>query len=175
MTLSAPSDEPVTVLYRTGLGTAVAGQDFVAQRGTLTFAPGVTQQDILIEILGDTQLGARRDLRGASLHAERGGAARRYRGLSPSPMTMACRLRMSTTIEGHAGSPGSMVFEVRLLTAASQAVTVDYATADGSATAGVDYTATSGSLTFDPGDTVEVRHRQPGRGRREREPTRHSR
>jgi hypothetical protein len=34
---------------------------------------------------------------------------------------------------------------------ASQAVTVRYATADGSATAGADYTAAAGTLTFEPG------------------------
>ena len=35
-------------------------------------------------------------------------------------------------------------------------MTVDYATSDGTATAGADYTATSGTLTFDPGETAKT-------------------
>ena len=35
-------------------------------------------------------------------------------------------------------------------------VTVDYATSDGTATAGADYTATSGTLTFEPGRYAEL-------------------
>ena len=35
-------------------------------------------------------------------------------------------------------------------------MTVDYATSDGTAQAGVDYTATSGTLTFDAGDTEKT-------------------
>jgi hypothetical protein len=38
----------------------------------------------------------------------------------------------------------------------AQAVTVSYATADGSATAGADYTAASGSVTFQPGETTKT-------------------
>jgi hypothetical protein len=47
----------------------------------------------------------------------------------------------------------SVVFTISLDFAASASVTVDYATADGTAIAGVDYTATSGTLTFTPGET----------------------
>ena len=50
-------------------------------------------------------------------------------------------------------------FTVTLDRAASGTVTVDYATADGSATAGADYTGASGTLSFQPGErtrSVEV-------------------
>ena len=46
------------------------------------------------------------------------------------------------------------VFEIRLSEPSNTAITVDYATADGTARAGEDYTATSGSITFQPGQTV---------------------
>ena len=52
-----------------------------------------------------------------------------------------------------------LVFAVTLSRAASRALTVDYATSDGSAQAGVDYTAASGTLTFQAGEsskTIEV-------------------
>ena len=48
---------------------------------------------------------------------------------------------------------GSVGFLVTLSPAASGTVTVDYATVDGTAVADTDYTATSGTLTFAPGET----------------------
>ena len=67
--------------------------------------------------------------------------------------------RRSTAREG---TDDAVVFTVRLGRAASHAVTVDWASADGvgrwmgfapPATAGADYTASSGTLTFAPGQT----------------------
>ena len=48
---------------------------------------------------------------------------------------------------------GVLEFVVSLSTASSETVTVNYATADRTATAGSDYTAMSGVLTFAPGNT----------------------
>ena len=49
-----------------------------------------------------------------------------------------------------------LAFAVTLNRAATGTVTVDYATADGTARAGADYTATSGTLTFEPGETEKT-------------------
>ena len=54
------------------------------------------------------------------------------------------------------GTDESIGFAVTLDRAASGTVTVDYATADGSAKEGEDYTATSGSLTFQAGETAKT-------------------
>ena len=56
-------------------------------------------------------------------------------------------------VEGDAGTKEA-VFEVSLSRPSASSITLAYATSDGSATAGEDYTATSGSLTFDPGETT---------------------
>ena len=54
------------------------------------------------------------------------------------------------------GSGGATaVFAVTLSQAATTPVTVSYKTADGSAHAGTDYTATSGTLTFSPGTLLQ--------------------
>ena len=50
----------------------------------------------------------------------------------------------------------SVDFEVSLSGASASAVTVDYATADGTAAAGADYTTTSGTLTFASGETSKT-------------------
>ena len=63
------------------------------------------------------------------------------------------------TAEGAAVREGSGVpidFVVRLNDAASEPVRVSYATADGTATAGADYEAAAGTLTFAPGDTAKT-------------------
>ncbi len=49
-----------------------------------------------------------------------------------------------------------LAFAVTLDRAASGTLTVDYATSDGTATAGEDYTATSGTLSFQAGDTEKT-------------------
>ena len=57
-----------------------------------------------------------------------------------------------TVTEGNAGTTAA-TFTVTLSAAATFPVTVNYATANGTATAGSDYTAASGTLTFAPGQT----------------------
>lgn len=52
--LNTSSKTPVSVSYATSDGTAVAGLDYFATAGTLTFAPGVMSQVIHVGILGDT-------------------------------------------------------------------------------------------------------------------------
>ena len=51
------------------------------------------------------------------------------------------------------GANAVLVFAVALSRAASSQMTVDYATSDGTATAGADYTSTSGTLTIDAGSS----------------------
>ena len=60
-------------------------------------------------------------------------------------------IRDASVDEGDSGD-ATMRFTVTLSPAATGTVTVDWATADGTATAGTDYTAGNGSLTFDDGD-----------------------
>jgi hypothetical protein len=49
--LSTPATAPVTVQYATASGTAIAGSDFVATTGTLTFPPGSTTQTVSVSVL----------------------------------------------------------------------------------------------------------------------------
>jgi len=60
-----------------------------------------------------------------------------------------------TVTEGNSGTRNA-VFTARLSAASSQAVAVNYATANGSATAGSDYQFVSGTLTIPAGQTTET-------------------
>lgn len=51
--LSAPSSQTITVAYSTLDGTALAGLDYLATSGVLTFAPGVTTRTVAVAIVGD--------------------------------------------------------------------------------------------------------------------------
>lgn len=48
------------------------------------------------------------------------------------------------------------VFNVALMDASTNPITVDFATSDGTAIAGLDYSPTNGTLTFNPGDTNQT-------------------
>jgi hypothetical protein len=56
VTLSVAYDQAVTMSYRTVNGTATTGDnDYIAQLGTLTFAPGETTKTITIEVKADNK------------------------------------------------------------------------------------------------------------------------
>jgi hypothetical protein len=58
VTLSAAYDQAVTLSYRTVDNTAISSTgnaDYVANSGTLTFAPGETTKTITIEVKGDNK------------------------------------------------------------------------------------------------------------------------
>jgi subtilisin family serine protease len=58
-------------------------------------------------------------------------------------------------VEGNSGT-SQLQFTVSLSSASTSAVSVNYATANSSATAGSDYTAVAGTVTFNPGETSKV-------------------
>lgn len=71
----------------------------------------------------------------------------------PPPVTVS--IADVTVTEGNSGTKNA-AFNVTLSGPATTVVTVAYATANGTAQAGSDYTAVSGALTFNPGETKKV-------------------
>ena len=81
-------------------------------------------------------------------------------GTSPATTTVRVRNRDPLLRVANAtvreGPQAQLSFDVSLDRAAAVTVTVDYATSDGTATAGADYTATSDTLSFAAGETAKT-------------------
>jgi hypothetical protein len=154
VSLTAASGDPVTVNYATADGTAVAGTDYQAASGTLTFAPGQTSQTITVNAIG-TPLYAPTRTFTVDLSSPSGAGIAQGQGVGTivsSQQQPAVSIGGVYVTDVDSGTTPAN-FWVWLSGGSSQTVTVDYTTADGTALAGTDYVATSGTLTFAPGQT----------------------
>jgi uncharacterized repeat protein (TIGR01451 family) len=79
-------------------------------------------------------------------------------GPSPNDTSNYLTIGPGLSADDHAGSEGGATLDlsVELVGAVDHQVTVDYATADGTASAGQDYAAAAGTLTFAPGQTSQL-------------------
>jgi hypothetical protein len=155
VTLSAASNQTVTVHYATADGTArVSLGDYQATSGTLTYSPGQTTQTITVLVNGNT-LNESNETFFVNLSNSANAFLASSQGTgtinNDDPYPTLSVTNTSKTI-GTSGTT-KFAFNVSLSTASGQTVTVNYATADGTATAGSDYQATTGTLTFSPGQT----------------------
>ena len=153
VSLSAAYDEDVTVDYAAFDDTAVAGSDYLATAGTLRIPAGETSQTIRVPVIGDQSNEDDEDfyleLANPSVNA---GITSSYAVgliLNDDPPARRDQHLRRDTAEGNTGTT-SVTFSVGLSSASGQAVSVNYATANGSATAGGDYQSTSGTLTSPP-------------------------
>lgn len=158
VSLSAASTQATTVNYATANGSATAGSDFTAASGTLSFPAGTTSKTISVAVLGDTTAEGDEDFF-VNLSAATGAtiADGQGKGTIRNDDTAAVSLSIgdATVTEGNAGTVNA-VFTITLSPASTQTVTVDYATANGTATAGSDYTSAAGNLSFAPGTTTKT-------------------
>jgi hypothetical protein len=158
VTLTPASSDTVTVNFASADGTAtVADGDYQANSGMLTFNPGETTKPITINVNGDTKFESNENFfvnlslpSNATISDSQGQGTINNDDAQPS-MT----INDVIAAEGNAGAT-PFVFTVTLSNASSQTITVNFATADGTATvADGDYQATSGMLTFNPGELTK--------------------
>ncbi|MCZ8067601.1 MAG: beta strand repeat-containing protein [Microcystis sp.] len=150
VTLSSATTEPITVNYATSNGTAIAGSDYTATSGTLTFAPGATSQTIAIPIVGDTLWENDETFFVNLSNPSNGAIVDNFATVTITNDEPTLSIDDLTIIEGNSGTSNA-IFTVRLSRTSSTPVTVEYSTANGTAIAGSDYTSTSGTLTIAPG------------------------
>ena len=172
VTLSAqPGASTVTVAYATANGTANAPQDYTATSGTLTFTGTTTTQTIAVSVVGDTVVEQNETFQvvlsapvGATIaDGSATGTITNDDTAAPPPLpTLA--INDAAVAEGNSGTT-PLTFTVTLSAQpGASTVTVAYATANGTANAPQDYTATSGTLTFSGTTTTQT----ISRGRRRR-------
>jgi chitinase len=147
----------VTVKYQTANGSAMSPANYTAVTGTLTFAPGTVQQFVDVPIIGNkTQTSTLLFTLGLS-NPTNAVVTRNGQGsiLNDDPST-AMRLTIGDVRIARSDSgTRTAVFAVTLSKPATQQVTVNFATANGTAIAGTDYLAVSGTLTFAVGQTTQ--------------------
>jgi len=140
----------VTVDYATSDGTAVAGIDYTASSGTLSFGAGVITRTFTVPILNDGVPGGDETVN-LTLSNPTGGSA------LGTPAQALLTIRSDDPVLQFSVAAFSVSEKGPLATITVQrtgpslpAVSVHYATSDGTATAGVDYTATAGTLSLGP-------------------------
>ena len=158
VTLSAASDVPISVNYATADGTATAADnDYTPTSGTLTIPIGQTSGTITVYVNGDTKVETNEtfqvNLSNAGPAGEAAISAATGTGTILNDDLLTLSIGNVSQQEANSGTT-AFNFPVTLSAACDTAVTVDYATADGTATAADnDYTPTSGTLTIPIGQT----------------------
>ena len=142
------SSQPVTVNFATADGSsaggaaAVAGVDYSAQAGTLTFLPGQTTPDfITVPVIGTTEAEPTKTFSVVLQPPVNNGSIITSTGIgtilnnNPSPT--------ATVGDASAFEGQNITFTVNLSQASGFPITINYTTVDGTATGGVNYVAPS--------------------------------
>ncbi|MBD8524602.1 Calx-beta domain-containing protein [Pseudomarimonas arenosa] len=154
--LSAPSSETVTVDYTTVNGTALSGADYTAKSGTLTFYPGLRYAWIYLIANADSLVEADETYQ-VQLSNPNGVTivdATAQITLQNDDVGGSLRLASGSYVVDEDAGTASVV--VQRIGGAASGVTVQYSTANGSATAPADYTSSSGSLSFAANETSKT-------------------
>ena len=161
VSLSAASMHTTTVDYSTADGTAVSGSDYTATSGTLTFLPGEVTKTIRVLVNPDSVVESDELFFVNLTNAAHGSLADANAKITivdddnTGPALPTISVSDASVTEGDTGTT-SMSFTVVLSEAASEDVTVDYATTAGSAVAPDDYTDVTGTLTIPAGQIEQT-------------------
>jgi hypothetical protein len=150
-------DRTFTVQNMTGStltgGSSVAAPFTIVTGGSFSLAAGASQAVVVRfrpTVAGTFAANVNFTAQGDTISRGVSGSA-----TGSGPSLPAVSIGNATVREGNTGTVNA-VFTVKLSAASSQTVTVRYATANGTAAAGSDYTATSGTLTFTPGQVTRT-------------------
>lgn len=158
LSLSEPSALTVTAVWGVGFGTA-STNDYEQRAETTVFSPGDTAKVISILVKGDLtdepeetflfHLHKGREVNATIVDTDGLGT------LLDDDVAPGISIDDVTLAETDAGTT-SALFTVVLSADSGQAVSVDFATADGTAQGGSDYTPLTGTLSFSPGTTTQT-------------------
>jgi Ca2+-binding RTX toxin-like protein len=161
VSLSAPGQSQITVNYTMANGTAANSLDYDAINGSLTFAAGETTKTIRVPLL-DNVTAESLEYFFVSLNTPTNATIAKSYAIvnivdNDSVVDTPAIYVRDVVVDEKAGTA---TFVVTLGKNGGQSsnstVTVDYATANDSASAGSDYAAEAGTLTFNPGESVKL-------------------
>lgn len=153
VTLSSAAGFQVGVDYGTQAGSALAPGDYTGTFGTLTFNAGQTTKTISVPVVGDVTDESDENFFVALGDSNIGPANKRGQCTIIDDDTSNISINDVSVTEGNSGTT-SAVFTVTLSTPSARAITLSYATQDGTAKASADYTARNGTLTIPAGETT---------------------
>lgn len=148
----------VTVQYGTADGAATSPSDYTSTSGSLTFNDGETSKPITVPIVDDSTPEGFENFK-VSITNPSGGAilgsiASATLGIQDNDLPTLSISDVSQA-EGNSGTT-AFIFTVTSSNAINNDINVTYVTADGGATTGSDYQATSGLLTIPAGQTSKT-------------------
>jgi len=156
VTLTPASTFPVTISYATADDTAIAGSDYQATSGSLTFAAGQTTKTVSVLVTGEVTTEPNEDFfvnlfnpGNASVSDAQGQGNITNDDANPS-----ITINDPSVVEGNTGFGPNMNFVITLSNPTSITLSVPFSLVDGSATVGSDYQTNSGSFTVFPGATT---------------------
>lgn len=158
---TSASNGTTKVDYTTSNGTAIAGQDYTTSSGQLTFNNGETTKTFTVSITNDALDEANETinltLSNVTGSGDLGSPSTAVLTITDDDPQPTLSINDVTVTEGNSGTTNA-VFTVTLSAVSGQTVTVNYQTADGTATvANNDYTAIPSTvLTFLPGETTKT-------------------
>ncbi|HSI36859.1 MAG TPA: Calx-beta domain-containing protein [Tepidisphaeraceae bacterium] len=159
VTRTAGTTVAASVNYATSNGTATAGSDYTAASGTLTFAAGETSKTFAVTILNDTAIEGGEafsvGLSGATAGAALGTSSATVT-INDDDVAVPGAFALSSAAYSLAENGGSATITVTRTAGTNVAASVNYATSNGTATSGSDYTAASGTLSFAAGETSKT-------------------
>jgi len=148
--LSTPLSVDASVTYQTQNGTALAGSDYIATSGTISIAAGQSSVLIPVEIIGNTLVESDETF---SLLITNPSGGVFPTGISEISVTHTILNDDVESSFSETNSNHTNYFLLELGEVLSVDASVDYQTRDGSAIAGQDYTAVSGTATIAAGET----------------------
>lgn len=160
VTRTGGSSGAASVTYNTSGGSAVAGTDFTAASGTLNWAAGdAASKSFSVAISNAVPFSGNKSFTislssGGATGAALGSPSSAIATIAGDAVAAVGSLQLSASSYGIGQAAGIVSVTVNRTGGSSGAVSVTYATANGTAVAGTDFTAGSGTLSWASGDAA---------------------
>jgi hypothetical protein len=154
--LSGPASQTVSCSFATSNGTAIAGSDYTATSGAVTFAPGEVEKPVVVLVIGDTVDEQQEtyfldisNVQNATVSSSRGN------GFIVDDDGPTVSIGDISVTEGNSGSKAA-TFTLTLSGPSVEAIAVRAVTTPGTATASSDYNSANVVTVFQPGTVTRT-------------------